>query len=993
MAQQSPTIAIPKKGTDEVDWTTPIRNVIAQSYGESPENYTAECTALQRCRQDAVRGAGSEMTARDLLYKYFGQLELLELRFSEIRVTFPWRDAFTSKLTTQTSLAYEKASIIFQIASTHSAIASTQNRSDPEGLKRSFYYFRTAAGMLTYINENFLHAPSTDLSRDVVQFLGNIMIAQAHEVFFEKCRDEKKTPTLISKIAAQTASLYSALVDGVKEFQGKKIFDHNWVTLLGIKAKYLLSLSQYYRSLADNAAGKHGDSLVRLIAAEKTAKEAHTQTSTAFAPYFVTTQSPTLPSDAGTAILELTKTHLALCTEKKTEAQRDNDLIYNAVLPAEATLPVIEKTVVATPIPIQDVYGAQDVQKTIGPDLFVKLVPLSVHESASVYSEEKAKLVRGEVEKSDTADNEYRAALESLGVKEGLGRYRAMVEGVIAGGDVVPREVRACQEEIRSAEGHESVDELLRQLDRLKENVRSELESIGRDLEIESRDCEAGRLKYEHSWTQDPSSGLTKGYRQELKSHLSALDAANTSDRQATSMWESVKVDIAVLLDDGKLEDVFTRQAQQGHGRSGSLLDIEDDAEGDWQEREKIGGYVAEIEERIGRLNKISRERKETLKDLKEKIQSDDVSHLLLLNRRNSSVEPSLFASELEKFKPYQTRIQATVQYQQAALQEIGQYWKGLKDLAGRGAGARKWEEKEKRNTASIKQFGRARDTWMEVRGGVGKGIQFYCDLSDLTATLRRNVKGFISSRSTEREALIAKTETERRLSLSTSSPPPRPAPPPSIESSFSSMNLQSPSSPPPPGPTWNRPAPPQQQPLRSYNAASTSSPVPYSSQSQRPLYNSSAPTPAAPSPNSNSYGDIFNAPGLSSQFSLQSSTPPPPQQLSQYSSQPPRPPPPPQHSYSPVPLQQHQPQYTTSPYPPPPPVRQSSYPPPPPPPQQHYQQQRPSPSAFPPPPPPLPYQSQQYNTPQNQYQMNPGSQPSQPQYGQVPPGGYRYGS
>ncbi len=56
--------------------------------------------------------------ARDLLYKYFGQLELLELRFSEIKVNFPWRDAFTNKLTTQTSIAYEKASILFQIAGT-----------------------------------------------------------------------------------------------------------------------------------------------------------------------------------------------------------------------------------------------------------------------------------------------------------------------------------------------------------------------------------------------------------------------------------------------------------------------------------------------------------------------------------------------------------------------------------------------------------------------------------------------------------------------------------------------------------------------------------------------------------------------------------------------------------------------------------------------------------------------------------------------------------
>ena len=55
-------ISIPRKGTDEVDWTGPIRSVIAQSYGESPDTYAAECAALQRCRQDAVKGAGSDLT-------------------------------------------------------------------------------------------------------------------------------------------------------------------------------------------------------------------------------------------------------------------------------------------------------------------------------------------------------------------------------------------------------------------------------------------------------------------------------------------------------------------------------------------------------------------------------------------------------------------------------------------------------------------------------------------------------------------------------------------------------------------------------------------------------------------------------------------------------------------------------------------------------------------------------------------------------------------
>lgn len=66
-AHNSPMISIPKKATEEVDWTGPIRNAIAHSYGEDPDNYATECQNLQRCRQDAVKGAGSDMTGTFLL--------------------------------------------------------------------------------------------------------------------------------------------------------------------------------------------------------------------------------------------------------------------------------------------------------------------------------------------------------------------------------------------------------------------------------------------------------------------------------------------------------------------------------------------------------------------------------------------------------------------------------------------------------------------------------------------------------------------------------------------------------------------------------------------------------------------------------------------------------------------------------------------------------------------------------------------------------------
>ena len=49
----------------------------------------------------------------------------------------------------------------------------------------------------------------------------------------------------------------------------------------------------------------------------------------------------------------------------------------------------------------------------------------------------------------------------------------------------------------------------------------------------------------------------------------------------------------------------------------------------DSKERARIGSLVGEIEERMGRLNKISRERNEILKDLKERVRRGMVNKLV----------------------------------------------------------------------------------------------------------------------------------------------------------------------------------------------------------------------------------------------------------------------------------------------------------------------------------------------------------------------------
>jgi hypothetical protein len=132
--------------------------------------------------------------------------------------------------------------------------------------------------------------------------------------------------------------------------------------------------------------------------------------------------------------------------------------------------------------------------------------------------------------------------------------------------------------------------------------------------------------------------------------------------------------------------------------------------------------------------------------------------------------------------------------------------------LAGRGEGARKWDERERRKKEAVRRFSQASERYMEIRDGLAKGLQFYSELSGLTSTLRRSVKDYVSSRKSERDSLVAQAETQQRLSglgthlvSSPPKPPPPPPPPSSLSQTLSSMSLQSrqaPSNlPPPPGP------------------------------------------------------------------------------------------------------------------------------------------------------------------------------------------------
>ncbi|KKY14107.1 putative vacuolar protein-sorting protein bro1 [Phaeomoniella chlamydospora] len=762
---QAPMISSPLKQTNEIDWTAPLKGYIRTTYGDDPERYSEECATLNRLRQD-MRGAGKDSAAgRDLLYRYYGQLELLDLRFpvdeNHIKISFTWFDAFTHKATSQHSLAFEKASIIFNISAVLSCHAAAQDRSEENGLKTAYHSFQASAGMFTYINENFLHAPSTDLSRDTVKTLISITLAQGQEVFLEKQVADGKKPGLLAKLAAQAHFLYTQAMEGVQENVAKAVFDRTWQTLTTVKAAHTASLSEYYQALVDEDAGSHGSAIARLQLAEKSAKSAY-GLSKSFPP--TPPSASNLGSETSAALQTITKKQLENVQEKLVTLVKDNDFIYHQPIPAEASLSAVSKLPAAKPIPVSELYQGQDIQRIIGPDIFQKIVPLAVTESASLYDEEKAKLVRAEAEKIETADGEMAASLDYLKLPGSLNILRGGMDQEMT----VEEDFRRWCEDISN---HEPFQKAFDQLARDKSTVLDILDKCSKQLDMEESVCEKMRSKYGGEWTQQPSSRLTTTLRDDVRTYRSTIDQASNSDAQLHATARQYETDFEELRSAGERgeADLLFQQAmiKAGAGRGnergspsgeGSLLD-EDYSEGG----PSVPEQIAKVEDLLKKLNLIKRERSQVLKDLKEKVHNDDISNVLILNKKALvNGESELFQAELEKFRPHQNRLLSTVHKQSSLLKDLTKTYGALLQDKRVRSDQQKYERITKSRGQVMAKYKKAVNAFEDLIQGLLRAQSFYGELKDSVESLEQNVDSFVNNRRGEGSQLLNQIEQNK---------------------------------------------------------------------------------------------------------------------------------------------------------------------------------------------------------------------------------------
>lgn len=377
------------------------------------------------------------------------------------------------------------------------------------------------------------------------------------------------------------------------------------------------SMAQYFQALADDESSAHGIAVGRLQVAEALAKEA-SKGATSF-PSFVPPSS-NLQADCGSILIEHTKRHLATVQEKLKELTKDNDYIYHQTVPPEASLAPVAKLPAAKPIPVSELYAGQDIQRITGPDLFSKIVPLAVTESASLYDEEKAKLVRAETERVELANSEMAASLDYLRLPGAL--------QILKGGldqDILPDEdFRTWCDDVA---GHENPRVIFETLRSQRDAIISLLDKSSQQLDMEEGVCEKMRSKYEGDWTQQPSARLTTTLRSDIRNYREALAEAAKSDNQlATKLHQNQDVfdEMRSAAQKGDVDALFQNAVKRNRSRESgmesppaepNLLDADFEEGGP-----SVMDQVKKVEDILKKLNLIKRERNQVLKDLKEKV-------------------------------------------------------------------------------------------------------------------------------------------------------------------------------------------------------------------------------------------------------------------------------------------------------------------------------------------------------------------------------------
>ncbi|XP_023289396.1 rhophilin-2 [Orussus abietinus] len=247
-----PMIPLGLKETKDIDFRDPFKDFILEHYSEDGTNYEEAIADLMDTRQ-ATRTPTRDAAGIALLLRYYNQLYFIERRFfppdRSLGIYFEWFDSLTGVPSCQRTVAFEKASILFNAGALYTQLGARQDRRNARGLDQAVDAFLRAAGTFRYIHENFTNAPSMDLGPEMLDMLVQLMLAQARECLFEKLELQSRGGRNIdvsldlAQEAAQVAAVYNDVHGLISREPVRDYVPESWISLVLVKREHHLALA------------------------------------------------------------------------------------------------------------------------------------------------------------------------------------------------------------------------------------------------------------------------------------------------------------------------------------------------------------------------------------------------------------------------------------------------------------------------------------------------------------------------------------------------------------------------------------------------------------------------------------------------------------------------------------------------------------------------------------------------------------------------------
>ncbi|XP_027625097.1 tyrosine-protein phosphatase non-receptor type 23 [Tupaia chinensis] len=293
----------------------------------------------------------------------------------EAAVPVTWTEIFSGKSVAHEDIKYEQACILYNLGALHSMLGAMDKRVSEEGMKVSCTHFQCAAGAFAYLREHFPHAYSVDMSRQILTLNVNLMLGQAQECLLEKSMLDNRKSFLVARISAQVVDYYKEACRALESPDTASLLGRiqkDWKKLVQMKICHFAAVAHLHMGKQAEEQQKFGERVAYFQSALDKLNDA----------IKLAKGQPDTVQDA----LRFT---MDVIGGKYNSAKKDNDFIYHEAVPALDTLQPVKGAPLVKPLPVNPTDPA-----VTGPDIFAKLVPMAAHEASSLYSEEKAKLLR-----------------------------------------------------------------------------------------------------------------------------------------------------------------------------------------------------------------------------------------------------------------------------------------------------------------------------------------------------------------------------------------------------------------------------------------------------------------------------------------------------------------------------------------------------------------------------------------------------------------------